>query len=157
MDAGERLAGVTIGAGDVIFVHSGIERRERAQGAEDPEVRPGLAAEAISWLSERDIAVYSGDCFEALPSGDHVFISPLHIIGLGAMGLVILDNPGLTALLTTCAELRRSEFLLTCAPLPIAGATGSRSTQLPLSNWPQKANTHDQATNRPPLHRPATS
>ena len=62
MDAGERLAGMTIGAGDVIFVHSGIERRERAQGAEDPEVRPGLAAEAISWLSERDIAVYSGDC-----------------------------------------------------------------------------------------------
>ena len=47
------------------------------------------------------------------------------MIGLGAMGLVLLDNPSLTALLATCAELRRSEFLLTCAPLPIAGATGS--------------------------------
>ena len=40
------------------------------------------------------------------------------MIGLGAMGLVILDNPSFTALLTTCAELRRSEFLLTCAPYP---------------------------------------
>jgi hypothetical protein len=40
-------------------------------GAEDPEARPGLAAEPISWLSERDIAVYSGGCFEALPSGYH--------------------------------------------------------------------------------------
>ncbi len=125
LNAAEQLAGLTVGAGDAIFVHSGIERRERAQGAQDPAVRPGLAAEAISWLSERDIAVYSGDCFEAIPSGYRDFSFPLHMIGLGAMGLVLLDNPSLTALLATCAELRRSEFLLTCAPLPIAGATGS--------------------------------
>ena len=106
LNAAEQLAGLTVGAGDAIFVHSGIERRERAQGAEDPAVRPGLAAEAISWLSERDIAVYSGDCFEAIPSGYRDFSFPLHMIGLGAMGLVLLDNPSLTALLATCAELR---------------------------------------------------
>ena len=36
LNAAEQLAGLTVGAGDAIFVHSGIERRERAQSAAGP-------------------------------------------------------------------------------------------------------------------------
>lgn len=125
LDAAERHAGVTVEAGDAILVHSGIEQRERTQGAEDPATRPGLAAEAISWIHERDVAVYSGDCFEALPSGYRDHPLPLHMIGSSRMGLVILDNPTMTELVPTCVRLGRYAFLLSCAPLPIPGSTGS--------------------------------
>ena len=41
------------------------------------------------------------------------------------MGLVLLDWPDLDRLTAACARYRRHEFLLTVAPLPIAGGTGS--------------------------------
>lgn len=125
LEAAEELAGVRVTSGDAIFVHCGTERREQALGPEDPAFRPGLAAEAIPWIHARDIAVYSGDCFEALPSGFPEHPLPLHMIGSSAMGLVLLDNPSMSELIAVCAELRRSDFLFTCAPLPIVGATGS--------------------------------
>lgn len=132
LDAAERNAGVKVEAGDAVLVHSGIEQREMAQGAEDPTTRPGLAAEAISWIHERDVAVYSGDCFEALPSGYRDHPLPLHMIGSSQMGLVILDNPTMTELVPTCARLGRHTFLMTCAPLPIPGSTGSPVNPLAL-------------------------
>ena len=51
--------------------------------------------------------------------------APLHQIGLVAMGLVMLDNPEVEDLARAVADEGRAEFLLTCAPLPIPGATGS--------------------------------
>jgi hypothetical protein len=41
------------------------------------------------------------------------------------MGLTLLDWPRLEEVLASCARLRRYEFLLTVAPLPIVGGTGS--------------------------------
>ena len=41
------------------------------------------------------------------------------------MGLVLLDCPAVEDLATAVAEEGRAEFLLTCAPLPIPGGTGS--------------------------------
>lgn len=121
----EQLAGEAVRAGDAVFIHSGREARERALGPDSSPARAGLAADSIAWLSERDIAVYSGDCYEALPSGYPRYPLPLHMIGLAAMGLVILDNPRLTELLQACRELGRSSFLFTCAPVPVRGSTGS--------------------------------
>lgn len=124
LTAAEELTGLRVEPGDAIFVHSGIERREVAEGPEDPAARPGLAAEAIPWLHDRGVAIYSGDCIEALPSGIDGYPVPLHTIGMSAMGLVMLDNPTLTALLALCAQFERYEFLLVCEPLPIPFGTG---------------------------------
>jgi hypothetical protein len=77
------------------------------------------------WLHERDIAVYSGDCVERLPITEPLRELPLHQIGIAAMGLVVLDWPSLTEMVTACARYQRTRFLLTVAPLAFPGATGS--------------------------------
>jgi hypothetical protein len=41
------------------------------------------------------------------------------------MGLTLLDWPHLDRLLAMCVQLQRRPFLLTVAPLPIVGGTGS--------------------------------
>jgi kynurenine formamidase len=125
LEAAERLAGVRVGSGDALVVRVGLTPREAAQGEEDPRQRAGLLPECIPWLYEREIAVYGGDCIEQLPSGFAAVPAPLHQVGLVAMGLVMLDNPEVEELAAAVAAEGRSEFLLTCAPLPIPGATGS--------------------------------
>ena len=44
---------------------------------------------------------------------------------IGAMGLTPLGWLHLDGVTTLCAQLDRREFLLTVAPLPIVGGTGS--------------------------------
>ena len=50
---------------------------------------------------------------------------PIHQCCLVAMGVHLLDNLDLSGLSATCATHSRWEFLLTVAPLPIEGGTGS--------------------------------
>jgi kynurenine formamidase len=126
LTAAEEFGGVRVETGDCVFVHVGLERRERAQGGvEDPGERAGLDAECLPWLHEREVAVYSGDCIERVPYPSREVPLPLHQIGLVAMGLVLLDCPRLEELVATCAELGTRQFLLTVAPLRLPGATGS--------------------------------
>lgn len=125
LEAAEHRQGVRIGAGDAVFVHIGLERREATEGPEDPAVRAGLDVSAVEWLQEREVAVYSGDCIEAFPQRGRAVEMPLHQIGIARMGLALLDCPTLTRLLDLCHELDRWEFLLTAAPLVVPGGTGS--------------------------------
>jgi len=132
LEAAERAAGVRVSRGDAIFVHTGQERLEAAHGEQPPDIRTGLLPECIPWLFHREIAIYSGDCTEQIPSGSERVPYPLHQVGFVAMGLVLLDNPRLSALISTCEELGRFEFALTFAPLPLPGATGSAVNPLAL-------------------------
>jgi kynurenine formamidase len=125
LEHAESLAGVRVESGDAIIVRVGLSPREAAQGEEDPRHRAGLLPECLPWLHEREVALYGGDCIEQLPSGHAAVPAPLHQVGLVAMGLVMLDNPEVEDLAHAVAEEGRAEFLLTCAPLPIPGATGS--------------------------------
>jgi hypothetical protein len=97
----------------------------RRDTPEQPFTRPGLLTECIPWLFDRGVAVYSGDCIEQFPSPYPGLTSPLHEIGLAAMGLVLLDNLEVEELTRVAGELGRATFLLTCAPLSMDGATGS--------------------------------
>jgi kynurenine formamidase len=125
LEGAERLAGVVVSSGDALFVRSGLEAREASQGEENPNLRAGLTARCLPWLYEREVAIYSGDCVDQIPSGYQRVPLPLHQVGLVAMGLVMLDNTLLTELTQVARDLRRHEFMLTCAPLPIPGGTGS--------------------------------
>lgn len=126
LEQAERQQQVHVRSGDALFVHVGLERREAAQGPEQPDHRAGLSNSAIGWLHQRQVAVYSGDCIERLPELAFGGVAmPLHQIGIARMGLVLLDCPSLTALVATTQRLGRSEFLFTVAPLHIPGATGS--------------------------------
>jgi kynurenine formamidase len=121
----ERMAGAKVEPGDAVFVRSGVARRVATGGIDSPEFREGLAPDAIPWLHQRDVALYSGDCIERLPSGYPGIPLPLHQIGMVAMGLWFLDNPDLEALRRACDGRHTAVFTLIVAPLIIPGATGS--------------------------------
>lgn len=125
LERAEDIAGVTVEAGDALFVHAGLSARLAATTPADPERRAGLGVAAVLWLRERDVAVFGGDCIELLPGPDPDLPLPLHQLGIGAMGLTLLDWPNLDGVLALCARLHRRDFLLTVAPLPIVGGTGS--------------------------------
>jgi kynurenine formamidase len=125
LEEAERHSGVTVHSGDAIFVRVGFAAREAAVGEGDPLVRPGLTPDAVRWLYERDVAVYSGDCVEQMPGPYSAMPLPLHQIGIAAMGLAMLDNVDMERLVSVAAEEGRSEFLFVCSPLRIPGGTGS--------------------------------
>ncbi len=125
IELAEKRQDVRVDRGDAVFLHVGAERREIEEGDSNPWVRAGVDGSVIGWLHERGVAVYSGDCIERLPYPSSRFPLPLHQVGLAAMGLCLLDNPTMTELVDVCAELGRSEFLLTCAPPDLPGGTGA--------------------------------
>ncbi|MPZ51837.1 MAG: cyclase family protein [Acidimicrobiia bacterium] len=125
LDAALDLAGIQIESGDAVFVRVGLGRREEAEGLEDPSERAGLTPDCLLWLHEKEVAVYSGDCVEKMPLPYQRFPLPLHMIGLPAMGLCLLDCPQVEPLVEACREEGRSQFMLVVAPLRIPGGTGS--------------------------------
>ena len=125
LERAEDVAGVRVEAGDALFVHTGLIARLAADPTADLGRRAGVGVDAVLWLHERDVAVFGGDCVDALPGPDPDLPLPLHQLGIGAMGLTLLDWPRLDDVAAMCARLQRHEFLLTVAPLPIIGGTGS--------------------------------
>jgi kynurenine formamidase len=126
LDAAERRQSVRVESGDAIFVYTGLQKREAAEGPENLGQRVGIMPDAIKWMHEREIAVYSGDCVDAFPNPySPRYAIYFHAIALAAMGLILLDIPALEPLVKLCEELNRADFLLTMAPLRIKGGTGS--------------------------------
>jgi len=125
LDRAEEVAGVSVEAGDALFLHTGLAPRLAADPTADIGRRAGVGVYAVLWLHERDVAVFGGDCVDVLPGPDPDLPLPLHQLGIGAMGMTLLDWARLDEVLAVCARLQRHEFLLTVAPLPIIGGTGS--------------------------------
>jgi kynurenine formamidase len=125
IERAETLGGFRVRRGDAVFVRVGLGQREALEGPEDVSVRAGITPEVIPWLHQREVAIYSGDCVEQMPSGFARMVLPLHQVGCVAIGLVMLDNTAVETLAETSAELGRWTFLLSCAPLRIPRGTGS--------------------------------
>lgn len=123
--AAEKRQGIKVESGDCIFVYTGLQKRELIQGPENLGQRVGIMPDCIPWMHGREIAVYSGDCVDAIPNpySARYFIY-FHAICLASMGMVFLDVPALEPLVERCRELQRWDFLLTAAPLRIKGGTG---------------------------------
>ena len=117
-----------VSSGDALFVRTGVWARRKAKG---PWLRgrreggrsAGLDPSVIPWLKQRDVAVMGSD------HPQYVSPSPLtaavHDFALVYLGVHLLDNLDLEALADAAAARNRWEFLLTAAPLPIRGGTGS--------------------------------
>uniref|UniRef100_UPI003D907E17 cyclase family protein n=1 Tax=Gordonia sp. B7-2 TaxID=3420932 RepID=UPI003D907E17 len=125
LDRAEAATGLTVESGDAVIVHVGLDARLAAAPDADPNVRAGLDTSAVLWLSERDVAIFGGDCIERLPSTDPDLALPLHQLGLARMGLTFLEWLRLDDLLRTVERFGRNTFLLTAAPLAITCGTGS--------------------------------
>jgi kynurenine formamidase len=65
-----------------------------------------------------------------MPSEYPALRDPVHVIGIVAMGLWLIDNCDLEALAAACARLGRHEFLFLLSPLRIVGGTGSPANPL---------------------------
>jgi kynurenine formamidase len=125
LDQAEALGQVTVRRGDAVFVRTGVTARVRATGPEDPSRRAGLMPECAGWFHQREVALFSGDCYDHVPLPYTRLPAPFHQIALACMGMPFLDATDLETLSATCAGLGRYEFLLTVAPLRIRGGTGS--------------------------------
>jgi kynurenine formamidase len=128
LEAWERKAGVKVSPGDALFVRTGVWARRKAlgpwlRGRAEGGRSAGLDPSVIPWLKQRDIAVMGSDHPQ--------YVSPsnlpgaVHDFALVYLGVHLFDNCDLEALADAAAARNRWEFLLTAAPLPIRGGTGS--------------------------------
>jgi len=125
LQACEAALGVEVGPGDILLVRLG---RDARRVTHDDQTVPGLDPRCVAWLHERKVAVLGGDgVHDPIPSGvvHRDWAMPIHMLGLVAMGLHLLDNLDLEPVAKVCAELDRWSFQLVLAPLRIEGGTGS--------------------------------
>ena len=128
LDAAEKAAGLHVGPGDVLLLRTGYYARRLAQGARHPmtDGSPAAHVACMPWFHERGIAMLGTDTHNDVSPLTHPAIgNAVHVVGLVAMGLWLIDNANLEELARACAERRRWEFMLTVAPLRLLHATGS--------------------------------
>jgi kynurenine formamidase len=126
LEAWEKQAGVKVGPGDALFVRTGVWARRKAVG---PYARgrnakdAGLDPSVIPWLKKRDIAIMGSDHPHYVsPSA---IVAAAHDFSLLYLGIHLIDNCDLEALSNAAAARKRWDFLLTMAPIPMVGGTGS--------------------------------
>ena len=78
------------------------------------------------WLHKRDAAFLVSDAsHDAIPSAVEGVDWPIHILAIVAMGMPLADQCNLEEIARESQSLQRYTFLLTLAPVRIAGGTGS--------------------------------
>ena len=127
LEAWEKKAGFRVSSGDVVFIRTGRWARREALGPWDvTKASSGLHASCAKWLKERDVAMLGSEAASDVhPSLVEGITHPIHQLVLIAMGVHIFDSCDLEAVSQAAAERQRWEFLLSTAPIPVEGATGS--------------------------------
>jgi kynurenine formamidase len=130
LEAWEDKAGVKAGPGDVVVLYIGRWKRRAAEGAWTGTVA-GYHADTIPFIKQRDVAFLAHDFNidwsprpgwgkeEGIPN------MPIHQATLNWMGVGIVENLDLERAVETARRLKQYEFMLTFAPLPVEGGTGS--------------------------------
>ncbi|HUQ53997.1 MAG TPA: cyclase family protein [Gammaproteobacteria bacterium] len=131
LEAWEERSGVKVSAGDALFVRTGVWARRKAvgpwlRGRAEGGQSAGLHPSVIPWLKARDIALLGSDHPQYVsPGTPGAPRGAVHDFALLYLGVHLFDNCDLEALAEAAAARGRWEFLLTAAPLPIPGGTGS--------------------------------
>jgi kynurenine formamidase len=128
LDAAERAAGLRVEAGDILLLRTGYYARRLAEGPRHPmrDGSPAAHVACMPWFHERGIAMLGTDTHNDVSPLTHPGIgNAVHVVGLVAMGLWLIDNANLEEVARACAERQRWEFMLTVAPLRLLHATGS--------------------------------
>jgi len=126
LDAWEKFAGLTIGSGDAVFLRTGrwVQRAQKGPWNVASSAA-GWHASVMPWLKQRDVALLGNDGVnDVQPSGVEGNLRPIHQLAIVAMGLPLVDVMDLEAVAETAARLKRWEFLVTAAPVPVPGGTG---------------------------------
>tara|TARA_B100000945_G_scaffold302188_1_gene285585 strand:- start:373 stop:1368 length:996 start_codon:yes stop_codon:yes gene_type:complete len=126
--AWENRIGTKVQPGDVVFIRTGRWAAREAKGpwSVDQSGAAGLYVTCARWIKERDIAMLGSDAgSDVAPSRVEGVTHPIHILSLHAMGIHIFDCCNLEALHQTSQKLKRWDFLIQAAPIPVKGGTGS--------------------------------
>ena len=126
LEAWEEMSGVKAGPGDVVLLYIGRWKRRAAEGPWRDQVA-GYYADTIPWIYERMPAFLGHDFnidWNPRPGWEGMR-NPIHVAVLNWMGVGIVECLDLEQAVTTARELNRYEFLITFAPLPVEGGTGS--------------------------------
>jgi kynurenine formamidase len=126
LEAWEKYAGIKIGSGDALFLRTGRWARRTEKGPWNVAANSaGFHASVMPWLKQRDVAVLGNDAVnDVQPSGVEGSPRPIHQLAIVALGLPLIDVMDLEAAAETAARLKRWEFLLTAAAVPVLGGTG---------------------------------
>jgi kynurenine formamidase len=123
LEAWEKKAGIKVSAGDALFIRTGRWTRLKKTGNDANQA--GLDASVIPWLKKRDIALLGSEHPQDAPPAGDVPRLAVHDFVLIVLGVHLFDNCSLDAVAEAAAARKRWEFMLTAAPLPIPGGTGS--------------------------------
>ena len=126
LEAWEEMSGVRAGPGDVVLLYTGRWKR-RAEVGPWRDLVSGYYADTIPWMYERMPAFLGHDFnidWSPRPGWEGVG-NPIHNAALIWMGIGIVECLDLEQAVATARELDRYEFLITFAPLPVEGGSGS--------------------------------
>ncbi|NEA53303.1 cyclase family protein [Streptomyces sp. SID13666] len=125
--AAERSQRVRVGEGDLLLVRVGHRRRRNEAGPWDAaHTRAGLHPTAMQFLAERQVAALGSDSNnDTAPSPTDGVEFPVHVLGIHALGLHLLDYLQFEDLVPLCEQEGRWSFLCVVAPLRLPAATGS--------------------------------
>jgi kynurenine formamidase len=126
LEAWEKFANVKIRAGDAVFLRTGRWAQRVEKGPWNvARSAAGWHASVMPWLKQRDVALLGNDAVnDVQPSGVTGNARPIHQLAIVAMGLPLVDVMDLEAVAKVASRLKRWEFLLTAAPVPVLGGTG---------------------------------
>ena len=136
LEAAAQAAGIEVEPGDVVLMRTGEGGARRAAGRNYSANMPrsGFNAACLPWLHEHGVAVLGSDVAQdPTPAGYRTVQLPIHMVGIVAMGLWLIDNCQLEDLAATCERLGRWEFHFAMAPIRFQGVTGSPVN--PLANF----------------------
>lgn len=134
LEAWEKKAGVTVGAGDALLLRWGRWARRATLGPWPVDQgSAGFDNSVIPWLKQRDVAVIAWETpgYVPQPPGDLPRLA-FHNFALTMLGVLLIDRADLEALSEAAAARNRWEFMLSVAPLPIPYGTGSPVNPLAL-------------------------
>ena len=130
LEAWEEQSGVRAGPGDVVLLYVGRWKRREQMGAWRGQV-PGYYVDTVPWMREREPAFIAHDFnidWAPRPGwGEEqgIWGQPIHEAVLHWMGINILECLDLERAVETARQLNRYEFMITWAPLPVEGGSGS--------------------------------
>ena len=126
LEEAEKAQGVRVEEGDALLLRLGWYRRRGEIGPPTPPGHPGLHVSTMPWLHQRGVSIIVSDAsHDVVPSGYSSMALPVHLVGIVAMGLWLIDAANLEKLVGACRDLKRWEFMFTMAPLRLHNATGS--------------------------------
>ena len=114
IEAWEAETGITISAGDALFLRTG--RDVGQTGGYHPSLMP--------FFKERDIALLGADVPQEGGVVEGVPV-PVHFFALVSLGVHLFDNLGLEDLAQTANELSRWEFMFMASPHVVPNGAGS--------------------------------